>query len=53
MIFFELFYTFFFIGMFTNISILSTAVDIIQWPFEKIIGLIMVPFEILYSMIGL
>lgn len=43
----------FFIGTFTHISILSTAVDIIQWPFEKIIGLIMVPFEILYSMIGL
>ena len=43
----------FLIGMVSRISILSTVVEIIQWPFEKIIGFIMIPFEMLFSLIGL
>ena len=43
----------FLIGMVSRISILGTVVEIIQWPFEKIIGFIMIPFEMLFSLIGL
>ena len=43
----------FLIGMVSRISILSTVVEIIQWPFEKIIGFILIPFEMLFSLIGL
>ena len=43
----------FLIGMVSRISIPSTVVEIIQWPFEKIIGFIMIPFEMLFSLIGL
>ena len=43
----------FLIGMVSRISILSTVVEIIQWPFEKIIGFILIPFEMLFSLIGI
>ena len=43
----------FLIGMVSRISILGTVVEIIQWPFEKIIGFILIPFEMLFSLIGL
>ena len=43
----------FFIGYVTRISILSKVVSIIQWPFEKIIGFILIPFEMLFSLIGI
>ena len=43
----------FFIGYVSRISILSKVVSIIQWPFEKIIGFILIPFEMLFSLIGL
>ena len=43
----------FFIGYVSRISILSQVVSIIQWPFEKIIGFILIPFEMLFSLIGI
>ena len=43
----------FFIGYVSRISILSKVVSIIQWPFEKIIGFILIPFEMLFSLIGI
>ena len=43
----------FLIGMVSRISILGTVVDIIQWPFQKIIGFILIPFEMLFSLIGI
>ena len=43
----------FLIGMVSRISILGTVVEIIQWPFEKIIGFILIPFEMLFSLIGI
>lgn len=43
----------FFLGYVSRISILSKLVSIIEWPFEKIIGFIMIPFEMLFSLIGI
>ena len=43
----------FIIGTFSNVSVLSSIISVIEWPFEKIIMLILIPFEALFSLIGL
>ena len=43
----------FIVGMVSRISILDKVVNIIQWPFQMIIGFIMIPFEMLFSLIGI
>lgn len=43
----------FLIGSLSNVSLLSLIINIIEWPFDKIIGLILIPFEALFSLIGI
>jgi len=43
----------FLLGSFSNISVLSLIINIIEWPFDKIITLILIPFEALFSLIGI
>lgn len=43
----------FLVGSISNVSLLSLIINIIEWPFDKIIGLILIPFEALFSLIGI
>ena len=36
-----------------EVSVLTLIINIIEWPFDKIITLILIPFEALFSLIGI
>ena len=43
----------FLMGSVSNVSILTLIINIIEWPFDKIIALILIPFETFFSLIGI
>jgi Zn-dependent protease len=43
----------FLLGSISRVSLLNVIINIIEWPFDKIIGWILIPFEALFSLIGI